>query len=88
MDNWDGIERRTEDRKSVYEQLGELRVRMTHIEDAVQNFSKMKDDLHTIKELMQQAKGAFTALKTLAMVVAPVVAVVTWIITHVDWTAK
>lgn len=90
---WDGVtERRQEDRKTVYEQLGELRVRMTHIEEAVETFGKMRDDLHAIKELMQQAKGFFTAVKGIVIYTGPVIvgaiATITWIVSHVDWAAK
>ena len=88
MGEWNGEERRTADSGNFHQQLGELRVRMAHIEEAVKNFSAMKDDLHSIKELLQQARGGIAVLRTVFMWVAPIGAFITWMATHVDWTAK
>lgn len=79
---WKGDERRKEDRKSVYEQLGELRVRMTHIEDAIGDFKEMKSDVHQIKELLTQGKGAAKLVQILFLVIGPLVLAMMWIKDH------
>jgi hypothetical protein len=81
-EKWGGEERRQEDRKTVYEQLGELRVRMTHIEDAVADFKEMKEDVHTIKELLTQGEGAVKVLKLLFIIIGPIVLAGYWIKDH------
>ena len=80
---WDGAERRTEERTTIYEQLGELRVRLTHVEDALTDMKEIKNDITDVKNLLQQGKGIAKMLQILFYVVGPLVAAIYWIKEHV-----
>lgn len=78
---WDGKrERRQEERKSVYEQLGELRVRVTHIESSIAKIDHVSDQMET---LIKQGQGIAGLMKILFYVVGPIVAGIYWIKDHV-----
>ena len=85
MDTESGIwtgqnERRKDDRSSIYEQLGELRVRVTHIESSIAKIDHVSDQMET---LIKQGQGIAGFMKILFYVVGPLVACVYWIKDHV-----
>lgn len=80
MTTWDGqIERRKEERKSVYEELGELRVRVTHIETSLVKIDHISEQLDTF---LKQGQGVAQMLKILFYVVGPLVGAIYWLKDH------
>jgi hypothetical protein len=78
---WDGThERRREERKTVYEQLGELRVRVTHIEESISKIDHISEQMDT---LLKQGQGIANLAKVLFYVVGPITALIYWVKDHV-----
>lgn len=79
MGEWDGTDRRSEDRSTIYEQLGELRVRVTHIEESLDKLDHVSEQLDSF---VKQGKGIGKMLQVLFYVVGPLVAGLYWIKDH------
>ena len=76
---WDGEERRTEDRATIYEQLGELRVRVTHIETSLAKIDHISSQLDTY---LEQGKGIAKFMQVLFYIIGPIVAAGYWLKDH------
>lgn len=72
---WDGQERRREDRKTIYEELGELRVRVTHIETSLSKIDHISETLDTY---VKQGQGIAKMMQILFYVVGPAIAAFVW----------
>ena len=78
---WTGTqERRKDDRSSIYEQLGELRVRVTHIESSIAKIDHVSDQMET---LIKQGQGIAGLMKVLFYVIGPIIAAIYWVKDHV-----
>lgn len=75
-DEWDGTERRTEERATIYEQLGELRVRVAHIEKSISKLDKVSDQLDTFSK---QSQGVVNLFRVLIYIGGPITALVYWL---------
>lgn len=79
MADWSGEERRSEERSTIYEQLGELRVRVTHIEESLNKLDHVSAQLDSF---VKQGQGIGKMLQVLFYVVGPLVAGLYWIKDH------
>ena len=80
-DDWDTMtERRQDDKQSLYEQLGELRVRVTHIENSLAKLDKVSNQLD---DFIKQASGVVWLVRGLFYIVGPTVAAYFWLKEHV-----
>lgn len=79
-DEWEGPDRRQLDQANIYEQLGELRIRVTHIEKSLDKLDKVSSQLD---DFTKQAHGVMWVMRGLFYVVGPLVAAFYWIKDHV-----
>lgn len=85
---WDGNERReskdvslTEsERARIFTELGELSVRVSHIEESLAKLDKVSEQLDNY---LTQGKGIAKMLQILFYIVGPLVAALYWIKEHV-----
>lgn len=78
-DIYDGkLDRR--DQSSLYRELGELHVRVAHIEESIAKLDKVSEQLDAF---MKQGKGIAKMFQILFYVIGPLVAVGYWIKEHV-----
>ncbi len=68
------------DQSSLYRELGELHVRVAHIEESIAKLDKVSEKLDTF---LAQGKGIAKMLQILFYVVGPLVGVIYWIKEHV-----
>lgn len=80
MGDWDGTERRGEDRSTLHQQLGELQVRVALIETSIAKLDHVSEQLDTF---LKQGQGVTKFLQVLFYIVGPLVASIYWIKDHV-----
>lgn len=61
----------------------DLHARIVRLEQGMDDFRGMREDVQEIKMMLQQGKGAIVAIKLLFFIVGPVVAAAYWIKDHV-----
>lgn len=79
-EEWDNTERRTLDHAHIYQQLGELQVRVSHIETSLDKLDRVSQQLD---DFTKQAHGVMWVLRGLFYIVGPIVAAMYWIKDHV-----
>ena len=85
---WDGTNRRQQvdeqlidtERARIFKELGELSIRVTHIETSLDKLDKVSDQL---ENYLTQGKGIAKMLQILFYVIGPLVAAIYWIKEHV-----
>lgn len=78
-----GPERRKEGRANIYAELGELKVRLAHIEHGFEEFTELKNTVDDIKDILTQSKGAVRILQIALGIVGPIVLGIYWIKDHI-----
>jgi prefoldin subunit 5 len=68
---------------AIYDKLHQIDKRVTVVEDTMQELTEIKTDIHSIKTLLEQGKGAFNFIKFLIYVAAPISAFIFWWNEHV-----
>lgn len=79
---WNGEERRSENRASLYEKVGALEVRVSHIEKSMQKLDDIDGKLDALTGILSQGKGVAKTLQILFYVVGPLVAAGYWVKDH------
>lgn len=70
----------THELSELFKELGELRVRVAHIEEALDKLDKVSSQLDAF---VTQSKGVAKTLQILFYLIGPIVAAVYWIKDHV-----
>lgn len=68
---------------TLYEKLNKIDTRVTIIENTLEELSTIKSDVHSIKELLEQGRGAIKFFQFLVWIVGPVIGAIFWWQEHV-----
>ena len=68
------------DLPELFQELGELRVRVAHIEEALEKLDKVSTQLDSF---LTQSKGVAKTLQILFYIIGPAIAAIYWIKDHV-----
>lgn len=68
---------------TLYEKINKIDTRVTVIESTLEELSSIKKDIHSIKELLEQGRGAIKFFQFLVWIVGPVVGLIYWWQEHV-----
>lgn len=68
---------------SLYEKLNKIDTRVTVVEQTLEELSSIKKDVHSIKELLEQGRGAVKFLQFIVWIIGPVLGVIFWWQDHV-----
>lgn len=67
----------------LYNKLHEIDKRVTVVEEALEDFTMIKSDVHSIKELLEQGRGAIKFFQFLVWIIGPIVGAIFWWQEHV-----
>lgn len=67
----------------LYEEIHKIDKRVALVEDTLTELSTIKTDVHSIKELLEQGKGAIKIVQFLVWIIGPVVGLIFWWQEHV-----
>lgn len=67
----------------LYEEIHKIDKRVSLVEDTLTELSTIKSDVHSIKELLEQGKGAVKIVQFLVWIIGPVVGLIFWWQEHV-----
>jgi len=68
---------------ALYEKINKIDTRVTVIESTLEELSTIKSDVHSIKELLEQGRGAIKFFQFLVWIVGPVIGAIFWWQEHV-----
>lgn len=68
---------------ALYEKISKIDTRVTVIESTLEELSTIKSDVHSIKELLEQGRGAIKFFQFLVWIVGPVIGAIFWWQEHV-----
>ena len=68
---------------TLYEKINKIDTRVTVIESTLEELSSIKKDIHSIKELLEQGRGAIKVFQFLVWVIGPIVGLIYWWQEHV-----
>ena len=68
---------------AIYDRLHQIDKRVTIVEDTLKELTEIRDDVHDIKGLLEQGKGAFNFIKFVIYLSAPLAAFLFWWKEHV-----
>lgn len=68
---------------ALYEKINKIDTRVTVIENTLEELSTIKSDVHSIKELLEQGRGAIKFFQFLVWIVGPVIGAIFWWQEHV-----
>lgn len=66
----------------LYEQIHALDKRVALVEDTMKELTEIKEDVHSIKTMFEQGRGAFKTIQFLIWIVGPLSAFIFWLIDH------
>ena len=67
----------------LYNKLHEIDKRVTIVEEALEDFTTIKSDVHSIKELLEQGRGAIKFFQFMVWIIGPIVGAIFWWQEHV-----
>ena len=68
---------------TLYNKLHEIDKRVTVVEEALEDLTEIKSDVHSIKELLEQGRGAIKVVQFLVWIIGPIVGAIFWWQEHV-----
>jgi len=68
---------------ALYEKINKIDTRVTVIENTLEELSTIKSDVHSIKELLEQGRGAIKFFQVLVWIIGPVIGAIFWWQEHV-----
>jgi hypothetical protein len=68
---------------ALYNKLHEIDKRVTVVEEALEDLTTIKSDIHSIKELLEQGRGAIKFFQFLVWIIGPIVGLIFWWQEHV-----
>ena len=68
---------------ALYEKINKIDTRVTVLESTLEELSTIKSDVHSIKELLEQGRGAIKFFQFLVWIVGPVIGAIFWWQEHV-----
>lgn len=67
----------------LYNKLHEIDKRVTVVEEALEDLTTIKTDVHSIKELLEQGRGAIKFFQFMVWIIGPIVGAIFWWQEHV-----
>lgn len=67
----------------LYNKLHEIDKRVTVVEEALEDLTTIKTDVHSIKELLEQGRGAIKFFQFIVWIIGPIVGAIFWWQEHV-----
>lgn len=68
---------------SLYEKINKIDTRVTVVEQTLEELSSIKKDVHSIKELLEQGRGAIKFFQFVVWIVGPIIGLIFWWKEHV-----
>lgn len=68
---------------TLYDKIHQIDKRVTVVEETLQELSSIKKDVHSIKELLEQGRGAFKFIQLIVWIVGPIAGFIYWWKEHV-----
>lgn len=73
----------TEHIGTLYDKIHQIDKRVTVVEETIAEISSIRTDVHAIKTLLEQGRGAFKFIQLLVWVVGPIAGLIFWWKEHV-----
>lgn len=68
---------------SLYEKINKIDTRVTIVEQTLEELSSIKKDVHSIKELLEQGRGAIKFFQFIVWIIGPIIGLIFWWKEHV-----
>ncbi len=68
---------------SLYEKINKIDTRVTVVEQTLEELSSIKKDVHSIKELLEQGRGAIKFFQFVVWIIGPIIGLIFWWKEHV-----